>query len=306
MRTPTTVLWSQIGETRKTYPVLGFLKKSDLVALRPVVPSSSEKRETERLREALTLVARLLWAEKVQVPLTTGEAFHSHLITMTGAVAHLASESHKTDTDTRRRRLAAWLWSATLARHPTQLQNPEQLNASVRELAEWLRNGEHVPQVIADAQVGSPTVEGLLRERSIRGPLFRTVLAQLYKREVRDLQTGEPIEVGLHFDEHPEVDHVFARAWCRELPEEDREGYDSIVNKTPLSWRTNVNKSKSPPSAFVASLQERGVSRARLDEFLDRHLISIDRLEADDFAGFKADRAARLQAMLADAVRPPV
>lgn len=187
-----------------------------------------------------------MWAEKVVEPLTAGEATASHLTTLTAAVARLADEQKTTDTDVRRRRLACWLWCATLSGYPTQLKHPERLARDVRDLTQWLRGDADLRDPVRAARDAPTTAEQLLRERSRKGRLFRCVQVQLYQRNVRDLQTGEPIEVGLHFGEPPHVDHVFATKWCaQQEPPLDPVEVDSIVNKTVLAPFTNMSRAIS-------------------------------------------------------------
>jgi hypothetical protein len=103
----------------------------------------------------------------------------------------------------------------------------------------------------------------------------------------------------------PRVDihHVFPKAWC-EKASKDWRFYDTIINKTPLGYRTNRILGGAAPSAYLARLEKEGappIGQAALDRFLLAHLIDPARLRADGFEGFMADREVRLLALIARA-----
>ena len=237
MKTPTPVLWAAVRKTCDAHGAFRHFNPDDLKVLRRLLPSGAEEKERRQLAAAINGTARLLWAERVVEPLTAREAFASHLVTMTAAVANVAPDGKAYDTSLRRRRLASWFWCATLAGYPTRLGNLDRLRKDVNELTAWLRSDGPVPSVVMNAHTEQLfSAESLLQQRSKNGRLFRAVQVQLYQRDVRDLRTGEPIEVGLHFGERPQVDHIFATNWCRALDEPPPEGQvDSIVYKTVLS-----------------------------------------------------------------------
>ncbi len=63
--------------------------------------------------------------------------------------------------------------------------------------------------------------------------------------------------------------------------------YESIVNKMPLTARTNRIIGGKAPSAYLCSIQKSaGTSEARRDEILSSHGIEPSALRADDFDAF--------------------
>jgi hypothetical protein len=87
--------------------------------------------------------------------------------------------------------------------------------------------------------------------------------------------------------------------------------FDTIINKTPLSYKTNRILGGIAPSAYLARLEAGGkdtppIAPAVLDEYLSSHAIDPALLRVDDFDGFMADREARLLAIVARATGHPV
>lgn len=107
-----------------------------------------------------------------------------------------------------------------------------------------------------------------------------------------------------------DIHHVFPQDWCK------KQGltpavFDSILNKTPLSYRTNRIVGGAAPSAYLAKLEQGNaanppITRATLDALLRTHLIDPDLLWADQFADFMADRQKRLLALIERATGKPV
>jgi hypothetical protein len=63
--------------------------------------------------------------------------------------------------------------------------------------------------------------------------------------------------------------------------------YNSIVNKTPLSKKSNIAISGDAPSVYLRRIQDKqGPSEEKLDAILRTHLIEPKFLRSDDFDGF--------------------
>jgi len=64
------------------------------------------------------------------------------------------------------------------------------------------------------------------------------VNALLMHEGAKDFRTGQQFHHTIFFDENVDIHHIFPPDWCKKqgIP---RERYDSIINKTPLSARTN-------------------------------------------------------------------
>jgi hypothetical protein len=93
------------------------------------------------------------------------------------------------------------------------------------------------------------------------------------------------------------------RSWCKKQTI-DVKTYDTIINKTPLSYRTNRILSGVAPSDYLAKLEagRRGdppIDASTLDTYLTTHCIDPRLLRANDFDAFMKDRENRLLALIA-------
>ena len=87
--------------------------------------------------------------------------------------------------------------------------------------------------------------------------------------------------------------------------------YDPIINKTPLSYRTNRIIGGVSPAQYLAKLEKGDkanppIEPAKLDDYLRSHLINPDLLRQNDFPAFMADRQKRLLALIEQATDKPV
>ena len=95
------------------------------------------------------------------------------------------------------------------------------------------------------------------------------------------------------------------KQWCRNSGIEPKR-CDCIVNKTPLSAKTNRMIGGNAPSTYLARIQKSaGITGTRLDEILESHVIAPAFLRADDFlAFFKAREKALLDRVEAAMGKP--
>jgi hypothetical protein len=139
---------------------------------------------------------------------------------------------------------------------------------------------------------------------------YKGVNALLMQKGAQDFRSGQKFDHTVFFGENVDIHHIFPQDWCK------RQGikpavYDSIINKTPLSYRTNRIIGGVAPSLYLAKLESGGkgspaIRPERLDDFLESHLIDPKLLRRDAFDEFMANRQSRLLALIAEATGKPV
>ena len=134
---------------------------------------------------------------------------------------------------------------------------------------------------------------------------YKGVNALLMKQEAKDFRSGQEFDHTVFFGENVDIHHIFPQEWCKAHGIKATV-FDSIINKTPLSYRTNRIIGGVAPSEYIAKL-EKGtqttppIDRARLDGYLSSHLIDPLLLRADDFDGFMENRQKRLLGLIENA-----
>lgn len=101
-----------------------------------------------------------------------------------------------------------------------------------------------------------------------------------------------------------DIHHIFPRAWC-EAQGIQPKVYDSIINKTPISYKANRMIGGDAPSAYLAKLQNHDqvqLDNDEMDAILSEHFIPTERLRADDFHGFFDERKRLLMGLIEQAM----
>jgi hypothetical protein len=166
------------------------------------------------------------------------------------------------------------------------------------EVLAWIDGGPE-PDTVRDAAF---TPERLLSLRSRGSAAYKGVYALLMQKGALDFGSGEPINQVSYFDESVDIHHIFPKKWCEEkgVPNGVR---DSIVNKTPLSYKTNRKIGGAAPSEYLKKLRkETKTDEARQDEILKTHVITASALFEDDFNAHFDDRANAILHVIADAM----
>lgn len=159
------------------------------------------------------------------------------------------------------------------------------------QVVEWILNNGEVPKTIFDANF-IPSRLNTLRTRN--SAAYKGIYAILMDDNTRDWLSGTKIDFSTYFSESIDIHHIFPVAWCEKntIPRDD---YNSIINKTPLSGRTNRIVSGDAPSKYLDRLKNNvGVSDEEFLDILKSHVVNPDYLYQDDFYAFFNDRKERI------------
>lgn len=267
------------GADEERVPAVGC-KRTDLLRLSLV----NYQRWADRVVEGLEQAARFLHGEHLFE--TRFLPYGGQLIPLSAILAVLGKQWEVQGV---RDKLARWLWCGVFG----ELYGGTTETRFARDLPDvlaWVGGGPE-PRTIVDA-IFAPA--RLLSLRTRGSAAYKGIYALLLREGARDLRTGEPSNVQNYFDERVDIHHLFPQRWCRDqgIPP----GLcDSIVNKTPLSARTNRVIGGRAPSEYLSRLQNSaGITAEQLDSNLRTHLVEPSFLRADDFHGFFAARQAAL------------
>lgn len=211
--------------------------------------------------------------------------YGSQLIPLAAILTELGKDWESHDT---REKLARWYWRGVFG----ELYGGSIETRFARDLPEvvrWIRDDGPEPNTIYD---GGFEETRLLTLRTRNSAAYKGIYTLLLRERACDWKTGEESSIQVYFDKSIDIHHVFPQQWCRENGIE-AERCDSIINKTPLTARTNRSIGGQAPSEYLEYIEAK-VPRDKLDEYLRTHLIEPAHLRADDFDGFFAARRAAL------------
>ena len=201
-------------------------------------------------------------------------------------------------------KLARWFWCGVLGELyggavETRIAN------DYEQLLDWFEKDEPVPRTVYDANFQPDRFDTLRSRLSAAYKGINVLVLRegakdwLWKAKIQELDADE-VNLDIH--------HIFPRDWCSNngIP---RESYDSILNKTPISYKANRKIGGDAPSVYLPRIQDEKqvqLSDSQMDELLASHAINPKLLRADDFAGFIEDRRKKLSELIAGAMGKPV
>lgn len=171
------------------------------------------------------------------------------------------------------------------------------------EVLEWIDGSPKEPSTVRDTSVRASRVREL---RSRQSAAYKGVNALLMKSGAADFRSGQDYDHAVFFDESVDIHHIFPRDWCQGQ-KLHHSAFDSIVNKTPLSAKTNRMLGGVAPSKYLSRLETANppVDPENLNGYLRSHAIDPVRLRSDDFHMFFAARLDGLLDLIEDATKRP-
>jgi len=195
-------------------------------------------------------------------------------------------------------RLARWLWCGIFGElYGGTIET--RFARDVPDVVAWVRGSSTEPRAIDEAQFAPGRLDTL---RSRNSAAYKGIYALLMKRAA-DWHSGELAGVTTYFDEAVDIHHIFPRAWCdkQSIP---ASVYNSILNKTPLTARTNRVIGGYAPSEYMKRLASgAGVPLDAVVANVTTHLVDTEPLLAGgDFATFMDRRRIALLGFISGAM----
>lgn len=194
-------------------------------------------------------------------------------------------------------KLARWYWCGVLGELyggavETRIAN------DVEDLLTWVERDTEAaePRSIHDAAFRPDRLDRMTSRLSaaykgLNVLLLRERAADFFWKGTISELDAEDVALDIH--------HIFPQDWCeKQKPPISRGQYNTVVNKTPLSYKANRMIGGVAPSVYLSKLQKHEqvkIDDTAMDSILKTHAIEPSLLRADDFHGFYT---ARKQALL--------
>jgi hypothetical protein len=202
--------------------------------------------------------------------------------------------------DATRSKIERWYWNGVFGElYGSAVET--RIARDFMEVPAWL-NGGPEPSTVSETLFRADRLKTMRMRLSAA---YKGVNALLMKVGAQDFRSGQKFDHTVFFGENVDIHHIFPQDWCKKNGIKPKV-YDSIINKTPLSYRTNRIIGGVAPSEYIAKL-ERGsdtvpaIESQRLDAYLKSHLIDCSLLRADRFDDFMADRQKQLLGLIESA-----
>jgi hypothetical protein len=280
------------GATGKELPAVSC-KRDALLSL----PLESYKTYNDRLEAGFIAAGaflnelKIIWHKDIPYP--------PQLVALAATSAILGDAA---ETAAAKEKLARWFWSVTFG-ELYGASTEGRLANDVPELVEWLKGSGAPPRSIDQALFQKDRLRSL---RSRLSAAYKGLHALMMKQGCQDFISGKPTDIMTFFNEKIDIHHIFPQDWCKKNGVKPAV-FNSIVNKTPLSKKSNILIGGDAPSVYLKRIeQKQGLSPEKLDDILRSHYIDPSFLRNDDFYGFFAARLGRLANIVGDAMGKPV
>jgi len=305
--------WSKIKQSFKEYKVLSGVSNTDIV--QAITLLSTYYRKLEKMKSNtpkddlpavsckrkdmlnLTLPEYLRFKEQVingcikaskilvenHIYSSRDLPYSTQLIPMSAILAVLGD---KIESMGNKNKLMRWFWCGVFGELYGSA-NETRYALDLPQVVSWIESDGPAPKTVYEAGF-SPNRLNTLRTRN--SAAYKGIYALLLADETRDWLSATKIDLSTYFSESIDIHHIFPVSWCtkNKIPRED---YDSIINKTPLSGRTNRIVSGDAPSKYLPRLLKHAdVDIEEFNKYLTTHILNHSYLYADDFYGFFADR----------------
>lgn len=215
--------------------------------------------------------------------------------------AILAEIGDKWEHEGYRRKVVQWYWNGVFG----ELYGSTVESRFAKDIAEvpaWLEGGG-LPSTISEATFRADRLKTMRMRLSAA---YKGVNALLMKEGAKDFRSGQDFDHTVFFEENVDIHHVFPRRWARSQ-KISPSIYDSIINKTPLTARTNRILGGSAPTDYLRRLEtgsekDPPIDASNLDGYLRSHLIEPALLRSDNFVLFMERRQEALLGMIENAM----
>lgn len=266
-------------------------KKKDVLNL----TLSEYKKYADELSKGYVEAEKILEEERIfsskDLPYTT------QLIPM-AVLCTLLAEHNRIKITSVKNKLKQWYWCGVFGEMYGSA-NETRYVYDVVGLMTWLDDENSIPKTVQESYFNPVR---LLSLQSRLSAAYKGVMALLLKNHCKDFISGRDMDFSVYKAENIDIHHIFPKDYC------ERKGYsktkwNSVVNKTPITYSTNREIGGVAPSAYLSRIEKKGqVTSAVLDKYLESHLIDVETCRMDEFDLFFIKRATALLNIIENAM----
>ncbi|SCZ16636.1 hypothetical protein SAMN02745898_11837 [Streptomyces sp. 136MFCol5.1] len=257
-------------------------KRRDLLDL----PLADFVRLAPQLAEAFAWVGEFL--ERQCIVRSNDLPYKTQLVPLAAVRAILREDTERLAAE---EMIEQWYWCGVLGEMYGG-STETRFTRDVEQLVTWIRREDRAPDTVVDAFFFADRLDNLTTRNSAA---YKGIYALLIKQGAVDWHfTGTPLSPGRLDEYSVNIRQIFPKTWFRRsngenLPE------NSIVNKTPLSYRASMDMTGAPAAYLPTLIAACDMRPEWFDDVLTTHLIDPEALRDNDYARFYRDRSKQLQ-----------
>ena len=252
------------------------------------------KEYADALSEGFAEAEKILQEERIFV--SRDLPYSTQLIPL-AAICAVLREDRKIRAVNVRDKIKRWYWCGVFGELYGAANETRYANDIV-QVIEWISDSDKIPKTCQESYFNPLR---LLTMQTRQSAAYKGVLALVLKNHSQDFISGRDMDFTAYKSENIDIHHIFPKDYCEShgLP---KQKWNSVVNKTPLSYGTNREIGGVAPSEYLAKIERKGqVDSQVLDGYLASHWIDSASCRRDDFERFFIKRAMRLLAAIEEA-----
>ena len=166
-------------------------------------------------------------------------------------------------------------------------------------LMDWI-NGSNKPPTTIERAYFDPC--RLLSLQTRGSAAYKGIMA-LFMKNAKDFISGSSMNLTYFIDKAVDIHHIFPKDYClkEQLGLQD-DKWNSIINKTPLSAKTNRMIGGKAPSDYLSKIEETMTNPSKLNENLLSHYISIEDIRTNNFDSYFIKRTKSILSLIESAM----
>ncbi len=161
----------------------------------------------------------------------------------------ILKKSSMLDVSNIRKKLRQWYWCGVFG-ELYGTANETRYVKDVVEVPKWIYGGD-LPKTVQDSNF-SPMRLTTLQTRN--SAAYKGFMALILQNAAKDFISGKAMDFVSYQSENIDIHHIFPQSYC-EKNNFDKRKWNSIINKTPLSYKTNRKIGGNAPSKYLKALQ---------------------------------------------------
>ena len=258
-------------------------KKKDVLALQ----LTEYKKYADDLCKGFSAADKLLQEERI---FSSRDLPYSTQLIPLAVICTILTDGNMLYTASSKNMIKQWYWCGVFGELYGAANETRYVN-DISQVIKWITNNGDLPKTVTDFFF-NPT--RLLSLQTRQSAAYKGIMALILKNHARDFISGAEIDFSTFSDEKIDIHHIFPQQYCIDHSF-NKAKWNSIINKTPISAKSNREIGGVAPSVYLGKLEKKGsVSEQDLNDYIDTHLIDHDLLRKNEFQAFIIDRSKKL------------
>lgn len=258
-------------------------KKKDVLNL----ALSEYRKYADDLSEGFVEAEKILQEERIFV--SRDLPYTTQLIPL-AVLCTILAEDRKIKITNIKNKIKQWYWCGVFGELYGSANETRYVN-DVVGVMEWINDDTKLPKTVAEAYFNPLR---LLTLQSRLSAAYKGIMALILKNHSKDFISGREMDFTVYKAEGVDIHHVFPKDYC-EKQRYPREKWNSVVNKTPISYSTNREIGGVAPGKYLDKIAQKGqVAVPILDSYLESHWLNVTACRTDNFDMHIIERAKKL------------